>query len=728
MAYAFDFEEDLVRVWNLSADGATYEERTDYRPSLFVDAPERPLERLSARLERDPKVSETGFEIRYTTLRDMKCDEPTRVLRVSFERVSEGRTLTREIRGVHARELACAPGTVRLFNVGFAPGFRYCLDEGVDPTPSSVRDLRVLRIGIDERALAAGDVSALAVDGEAVRGDPADVCWSLGRRLERTDPDVLCLSHGDLVPALETAAAEAGIEEFHLGRLPGWQRLSRANTYTHEGRAGSAPARYHVPGRAVVDESNSFLWHQSGLEGIRYLVGRTGRPLEETAWASIGTLLTARQIRLARREGVLAPHQKWEPERFKDVGTLHAADRGGFTFTPDVGFHEDVFEIDFASLYPRIICRHNVSPETVDCACCDEGAGARVPELEYRLCERDGFLPGVLRPLLDDRAACKRALAGDPDEAEAARLRATSGAIKWVLVSSFGYQGYRNATFGRIECHEAINAIARDILLRTKAHLERAGWRIVHGIVDSLWVTPEASAPEPLEGVLETVSHDVGIELEHDGTYEWVCFLPQRTPGRRADVPRGALTRYFGKRESGEYKLRGIEARQRSTPAFVAECQREFIDVLDREREPEAVCDRLQRRLEDLRRGVVDPADLVVTKRVSKPASAYRQRTQVVAALGRYESHGLTRRPGQSVSYVVTDNGARRTRERVRLAFELESANTTGGGSGEYDVEWYSKALIRACESVVSALGWDRAAIRRYLERRETVRLSSFVE
>ncbi|WP_276252511.1 DNA polymerase domain-containing protein [Halomontanus rarus] len=761
MTYTFEFDDGSVRAWNLTADGAE-SECVEYTPSLVVDGPATALESLADRLASDPKVRTTEFERRYTSLHDTKSDR-SRVLRVSLERLAEVRTLADEIRGVHERECeATAPGTYRLYDVDLAPGFRYCLDEGIDPTP--VRELRTLRIGIDDRSLANRSLSELRLDGEPVDGEPAELCWSLRRRLEREDPDVLVVSHGELIPFLETAATEAGLDGFHLGRLPGSTRVAGSNTYESYGQVGHSPARYRVPGRAIVDESNSFLWHQSGLEGLVYMVRRTGRPLQEAAWGSIGTLLTSRQIRLAREQDVLAPWNKWEPESFSDVETLHAADRGGFTFAPEVGLHENVHEIDFASLYPRIICQHNVSPETVGCACCagDDGRiRERVPELEYHICREDGFLPGVLRPLLDDRAKFKRKLREDPDEAEERRLRAKSGAIKWILVSCFGYQGYRNAKYGRIECHEAINAYAREIMLRSKHFLESAGWHIVHGIVDSLWVTPRGrddrqteTEPEALETVLERISCEIGIELEHDGAYEWVCFVPLRgsesgsgsgsgscsggrggrQPGTEApagalsSAPAGALTRYFGKRTSGGFKCRGIECRQRSTSAFVADCQHEFLEVLDETRDPEAVCDQLGRRLGELRRSDVDPSDLVLTKRVSQPVDAYRQRTHTVAALRRYDRHDIERHPGQTVRYIVVDDDARNP-ERVRLEFELEpdpESESESDSSPTYDSDYYANRLVRAAESVTSPLGWGRTRIRRYLADGRTVQLSTF--
>jgi DNA polymerase I len=472
---------------------------------------------------------------------------------------------------------------------------------------------------------------------------------------------------------------------------------------------GHSPARFAVPGRVIIDRSNSFLLEESGLAGLLDLVERSWRPLEETGWASIGTVLTAIQIRRALARDVLVPWNKWDPERFKSVTTLHAADRGGFTFAPEVGLHEDVVEVDFASLYPNIMCVHNISPETVCCDCHDR---ADVPGLGYSICDRDGFVPDVLRPLIDDRAAIKDELAAADDPDRVAELQARSDALKWILVSCFGYQGYRNAKFGRIECHEAINAYAREILLDAKERLEASGYRVVHGIVDSLWIQAvEGESSRPLADVLADISAEVDVELEFENRFDWVCFVPRR------DGQGGALTRYFGRvAGTDEYTLRGIEARQRSTPPFVAAVQRALIRTLDRERSPEAVCDRLGRARRRLRAGRVDPSELVIRTRVSKARDAYRAATRTTAALDRAAAMGLERHPGQDVRYVVVDDD-RRSAERVRLALE---------GGEQYDGAFYDDLLLRACESVVSPVGWDRQRIERYFRDGRDVSLTAF--
>jgi DNA polymerase I len=246
-----------------------------------------------------------------------------------------------------------------------------------------------------------------------------------------------------------------------------------------------------------------------------------------------------------------------------------------------------------------------------------------------------------------------------------------------------------------------VRTLAREILLDAKEQPEAGGWRVVHGIVDSLWVQPvDREEQKSLGDLAATISEEANIPLEIEDRFDWVCFVPRR------DSEAGALTKYFGKvagRE--EYKLRGIEARQRSTPPFIEALQRDLIRTLDEHRDPEAVCDRLQRGLRRLERGDVPAEELVITKRVSKRREVYQQRTQTVAALERAATQGLDCHPGQSVAYVVVDD-SRRSRERVQLTHEsLEP----------YDDTFYYDLALRAAESVLSPLRWSRDRITRYL-------------
>ncbi|MFC6793913.1 type B DNA-directed DNA polymerase [Halobaculum halobium] len=548
---------------------------------------------------------------------------------------------------------------------------------------------------------------------------PKEVAETVEHRISSVDPDVLVVDTARVVPLLFEAAAEYGLEPYSLGREPGFTQLASESTYTSYGRVGHSPARYSVPGRVILDRANTFFYSESGLDGCLDLVERAGLPLQELGWASIGRVLTAMQIREARSCGVLVPWRAWRPEFFRSASTLDTADRGGTTLAPEVGVHEDVYELDFASMYPNIIREYNISPETVRCGCCDNEA---VPKIGYSICVRDGYLPDVLGPLIDGRSDIKRRIQETDDPEERATLEARSSAIKWILVSCFGYQGFSNAKFGRIECHESINAFAREILLDAKAALEEGGWRVLHGIVDSIWVTPAPEVAEsdrrPLDDIATEVSEATRIELEYEGV---------STGSRSVHVAgaTGALTRYFGRRQGVEYpdeglgdavKTRGIESRQDDTPTWIAQLQSTLIRTLDRTHDAEAVVSELATWLGRLEREEVPPSDLLITQRVSKRAEQYRHETVTVAALKRAKWKDCALAAGQRVEYLVFDDDARGL-GRVRLSHEELRG---------YDTAWYRKQAIRAAESVLSPLGWDRERIRRTLVGYRDSRLSAF--
>jgi DNA polymerase I len=753
MVFTIDFLGDgAPLVWSLTgtlddeAPGWEVTRNADYAPALYAVAahgmraadpdPERCLEGLLA-LREDlfphPDVTGLGLERRRPGYR--MATQPVLGIEVSREGV-----LTRIARLVERRG---PPGQVptRAMDVDFSPEFRYCLDEEVSPAPS--RPPTVLSVDLSREAAAAADVTALRVGERAVaRTATADgrrpptaaagettvaALETLRDRLAETDPDVLAVERGEVVPLVAEAAADHGID-LGLPRVPPdvdgddvpvYQELAGDSTFESYGQVRHSPARYNVPGRVLIDRSNTFFLHETNLAGALDLVGRSWKPLQELSWASIGNVLTAIQIREARRRDVLVQWRAWRPERFKTARALHAGDRGGTTLSPVVGLHEDVHELDFASLYPTIICECNLSPETVRCGCHDR---ADVPELGYSVCDDPGVLPDVLQPIVDDRAGIKECLrAGEhPDgspltPAEREALEGESSSLKWILVSCFGYQGFSNAKFGRIEVHEAINAYARDILLTAKERLEAGGWRVLHGIVDSLWVTPRESAGErtPLEEVASSVTGEVGIDLEYEGAFDWVAFCPLR------DGEAGALTRYFGRYadvdvdidaapdDDDAYKMRGIEARQRSTCEWVAAVQTDLVEGIDATRDPERVLDRLQARLRDLESGAVDPSALVVRNRASKAVDQYSHRTRTVAALERAEHLGLDPSAGRDVAFVVVDD-EKSGLDRVRLAHEVDAGTAP-------DPAFYRERVVRAAASVLSPLGWHEDDIESHL-------------
>ncbi|MGD0588645.1 MAG: DNA polymerase domain-containing protein [Thermoplasmata archaeon] len=558
-----------------------------------------------------------------------------------------------------------------------------------------------------------GRIGSVRLGEVTIEGPEEDLLRALVDELARSDPDVLLTEGGDSfdLPWLYRRAAACGLapEEFPLGRERGRFRPSRpARSFESYGRVLYRSASYPLPGRFHVDRENSFLYDDAEIAGLVDAARLSRLSLATVVRQSPGTCFTAMEMAHALELGAHVPWKKNRPEGFRRADHLVAADRGGVIFLPPVGVHDHVDEFDFASLFPNIMVTKNLSAETLECRCCPESP-VRAPGLGYRSCTRRvGLIPRTLAPLVERRLAYKAAMKrpGIAPE-EATRLKRRVKMLKWILVTAFGYQGYRNARFGRIECHEAINAYARDLIARLLPEAERAGYSVVHGIVDSLWLRPrEPDHPPDPEAFARRVGQQFGLPLGYEGRYRWIVFLPAVTHGL------GVPNRYYGYYEHGEFKLRGIGARRHDTTDLVRRFEGEVLALFRGARDAEGVRALLPRALaradlfaSAVRDGAWPVDELLITHRIGQAPEAFVTFTDSVAALRQLEEAGATRGPGEKVRFVILDRRSRSFRHRVRPAELLE-------GNERYDAGAYLEILARSAETLLAPLGVDRDALR----------------
>ena len=387
MSFTVDFLDDgRVLEWEATVDDAVVTEHNDYTPRFYV-ASRSPdddidLTKLLRIYENHPDVVTTEVVSRRPGFRR----DEEEVLAVDVTHVNRVTPLARQ-----ARQLSEYPiGDLACFNVDFSREFRYCLENDIDPTPAS--ELSTLRLSVPVTETTGDAYTELSVDGETIAGSTEDILAAVQAAVDERNPDILVCSTSQIIPTLHEMATNAGVDDFSLSRWPDvdYQQLASQSTYSSYGRVGHSPARYNVPGRAIIDKSNTFFYGETNLDGVLDLVSRSKKPIQELAWASIGNVLTAIQICEAHDRDVLVPWNSWRHEFYKSMGTLHDADRGGFIFAPEVGLHEDVHELDFSSLYPNIICTRNVSPDVIRCECHRDRDD--VPGLGYSICDDRGYL------------------------------------------------------------------------------------------------------------------------------------------------------------------------------------------------------------------------------------------------------------------------------------------------------------------------------------------------
>ena len=565
---------------------------------------------------------------------------------------------------------------VELFNVDVRRDQRFMAEHDLFPcsgtgdnrfSPDVSHELAVIEIRVHDGATGSGDFSEIEViheRTECLTGPAEGVLLDLFNLVSTLDPDVILMPDADTrMPLIWRLAQQYGLG-MPFSRN-GKYRTMDSRSYWSYGRMEHKESAMMPDGRILIDTEQSFVFQEGGLEGVLMAARLSGLSPNLASRFTPGTLISSYETYEAIRQGIAVPFRKSDGEAIRKISTLQAADRGGMMFQPKPGIFENVEEIDFTSMYPSIIVQANLSPETIG----HPG--------------HPGFLPTILKPLLDLRIETKRRKKID------LQIAGIDSILKWMLVTCFGYTGYKNAKFGRIEVHEGITGRSREILLATKAIAEDLDFSILHGIVDCLWV--QGSPVDLLKEQVERETHLL-LEVEH---YDWLVFEPLKDGF-------GAYNRYFGRLADGSVKVRGIAARRHDTPEYIRAMQKEMLTVMGRARtvaELNAAWDEVHTIYRDaLARLPSAPArEMAIGRRISRVS--YAHRCIEGAAVAAYREQGIAVAPGMKIRYVVTDA------RRYKVA-PVSSATT-------FDPRYYRELLDKAWAEIAFAFEMGRRPARK---------------
>ena len=681
-----------MTLWLIDRNQSHYRLTDSFAPAFYVSGPEERLIQLRGAAQRKT----TELRTRFTERTDLWLNAARQVLEVSVLRPSNFIGWGRWVHKLDSK--------LQLYNSDLMVASLYCWEKRLFPLSfvevEAYDEGKVLSIQCrdDEWALNYEmpplKIMQIRLSGLA-RIDPTHgrraaleiemdgTCWELDETgeppaiqfaglLKRHDPDVILSEWGDstILPLLRQQA-ERLRSSLPLNRDESAViQQSRGRSYTSYGRILFKASSITLFGRIHVDKQNSFISEKCDFAGLWELARLTKLPIQYAARTTTGTGISYMQMELAHRDGVLIPEQKAEPEDPKRPDELLVADRGGLVFVPKLGFTPNVAELDFVSQFPSIMARFNISPETVNCPCCPDAP--RIPELGYRICQkRRGITSRVVERLIAKRCALKKLLkTTTPDTALRFKLQRDS--MKWLLVCCFGYTGYKNARFGKIEAHEAINAVARETLLVAKEIAEADGFELIHALVDSLYVWKEGATREDYERLSEKIENRTNLPLAIESVYRYVVFLPSK---QYADVP--VPNRFFAVGEDGELKIRGLECRRHDTPPLLGRMQHEVLAILAEAHDYDSYLQKLEiargvfaNYKDRLANGEVDIRELVISKRITREPRDYQKAGVSAIAAQQLFGSGVKLRPGQNIEYIVTDSESAVPNERVR-AFAL---------------------------------------------------------
>ncbi len=498
------------------------------------------------------------------------------------------------------------------------------------------------------------------IDGQLFTNIPSSLDYFFSNM---TDANLIISEGGDrYFPQFFTAAKVHG----YSARTS----RSRERTFTSYGRINHRASGFIIYGIPHIDRDTSFIFSEGGLEGLATISKITSLPLFHSARITPGTAVSSYEVRKSLEKGIMIPLYKEDHEMIKDLDTFISADRGGLYLQPVPGVYGGVFEIDFSSMYPSIIVKYNLSPETINVNCKDKW---RIEDLGYDICmDKRGTLSEFLSDLLELRLYYKARKNSDE------RYKRRDAVLKWLLLTSFGYTGYKNAKFGRIEVHESITCLGRRILTESVKIAEDEGFGTIHGIVDSLWLRGTGD----INRVMNKIEEMSRLNISLEGFYKWIVFLPARDGS-------GALNRYFGLMDSGKFKVRGIELRRTDFPNICKKMQEDILKVYSKVsrivdfpghyNEIRRIYDSYKDRIVN---GRVEDSDLKLSIMATRRPEQYKVNGIRKMAIEKAKDVG----PGDNVSMFVID--------------ENRGSVDIGNLENRYDKNYYLRKLEMAWESI----------------------------
>jgi DNA polymerase elongation subunit (family B) len=340
-------------------------------------------------------------------------------------------------------------------------------------------------------------------------------------------------------------------------------------------------------------------------------------------------------------------------------------------------YHEPIFCLDFASLYPSLMRTKNLSPDTLVAA----GAPAGVPVHEiavragvtHRFVKgsvHEGILPRILEQLLTERKRVKKLMEAERDPKRRALLNSKQLALKISANSVYGACGSTQGRLSYRECAEATTAAGREVIAFTCKYISaQPGHAIVYGDTDSAFLKIPAEqhglALRELFALGERLAAEVtqAIVDAHEGER---CHIKLEFEKMLRPLVLYKKKRYAGlcfedADKPAKVMIKGLEMVRKDACALTKEAQRGVVDALLKHMDPRravaVVLDAFRRLM------AVPPGGPFDALKQSKSLKADYQaeESQVhwkVKELMREREPGSEPRVGDRVEYVVVASRA----------------------------------------------------------------------
>lgn len=389
---------------------------------------------------------------------------------------------------------------------------------------------------------------------------------------------------------------------------------------------------------------------------------------------------------------------------------------GGLVLDPKVGFYDKlILLMDFNSLYPSIIQEYNVCFTTIQ-----HSADNPSCSFSQDRTKTNGILPTEIRKLVESRRNVKSLMKNVEASSELyMQYNIRQMALKLTANSMYGCLGFSNSRFFAKEIAAFITQKGREILTNTKDTVEKMTFEVIYGDTDSIMINTNCLDYEQVFKIGSKIKQEINklyrqIELDVDGVFKYLLLLKKK---KYAAVS-------ISKSKSGELKFaqehKGLDIVRRDWSQLSAECGKAVLNCIlssdHLEEKIENVHNHLTKVKTDLENHSVPLTLLTIAKQLTKNPKEYAEKNtlpHVQVALRYNQKGGKQLQNGDTVHYIICDNGSASTVPATQRAYhieELKSSNDTL----KVDVKYYLSQQIypvisRLCEPIPGLDGYQIA-------------------
>ncbi|MBU4283918.1 MAG: DNA-directed DNA polymerase [Nanoarchaeota archaeon] len=442
------------------------------------------------------------------------------------------------------------------------------------------------------------------------------------------------------------------------------------------------------------DSKLTFMLCKEIMTNIVELVKIVGLPIVNVSRMSFSQLDEWYLIKQANAVNEIVPNKPTYDEiRERRKHTY----KGAFVFKPTPGLYKDIIIFDFRSLYPSIITSHNISPDTLNCRCCEDEK--HVPGFDkcWFCSKKKGFISTVLESIITRRMRVKEIMKG-VDEKKLKLFHARQYALKTIGNSMYGYMGFFGARWYSIECARSITAYGRYYIQKVIEDAKNAGFKVLYSDTDSVFLVLDGKTRDDTKKFVESINANLpGImEIEYEGFYPRGIFVSAK------EGAYGAKKKYALLSEDNHIIIKGFETIRRNWSFIAKETQKEVLNIILKDGDPKKAFNYVKNIIDNIKKKEIPIEKVIIHTQLQKSLGEYDSIGPHVAVAQRMVEKGIPVGPGSIIEYVITKGKDKeKIRDRAKLPEEISK--------DDYDPDYYiNNQIIPSVEKIFEVLGFEK--------------------